>query len=359
MSAQLSVEIQYVRLDDLHFDPENPRLPISLRGAPETEVFAFLLRECNLIELMLSIGAQGFFPGEPLLCSPRSSGGYTVVEGNRRLAAAKLLLREDPAPTHIRQVASARELAQHKPTELPVIVFGSRGDIITYLGYRHITGVNAWGPLEKARYLFQLATSYPDGPDKFKLLAREIGSRADYVAQTLAALTVVDKAIDQGLFDKYSVNVDAIPFSVLATALSYSAIGEFIGLESRTDVAGESIRPSALEEFFKWMLVEEAGRTRIGESRNLKMLARVVKSERALGKFREGLSLEQADLFTEGPSILLRKTLIELEQKFSIAQDAVKYATPIVDSEVEAAQAIERAAISLRASIQANRGPTQ
>ncbi len=39
---------------------------------------------------MLSIGQQGYFPGEPLL-AVKSNGNYIVVEGNRRLAAVKLL----------------------------------------------------------------------------------------------------------------------------------------------------------------------------------------------------------------------------------------------------------------------------
>lgn len=345
--------IQLVSVEDLHFDPQNPRLPISLRAAAENEVFSFLLRECNLIELMLSIGAQGFFSGEPLLCAPRSGGGYLVVEGNRRLAAVKLLGRDDPAPTHVKQVAAARESATYRPRDLPVIIFDSRDDIITYLGYRHITGVNQWGALEKARYLQQLSAKY-QGADKFKILAREIGSRADYVAQTLTALSVIERANDDGLFRKYGVNAEAIPFSVLTTALSYSAICEFIGLESRADVNAEGLDSAKLEEFFKWVFVEEGGRTRLGESRNLRVLARVIDKERALARFRDGASLDEADLFTEGPLILLQKTMIEIEHRFSVAQDALKSIESIPDGDRERARALERAARNLRASIEAS-----
>jgi len=349
-------QVQYVAVDDLHFDPDNPRLPISLRAAPENEVFAFLLRECNLVELMLSIGSQGFFPGEPLLCCPREGGGYIVVEGNRRLAAVKLLLREDAAPVQVKQVAAAREMSANRPSSLPVIVFAARTEIITYLGYRHITGVNQWGALEKARYLAQLSAKYEGNPEKFKILARDIGSRSDYVAQTLTALALIDRANDIGFFSKYGVNAEALPFSLLTTAISYSSIAGFIGLESKSDSEAEAVDEERLEEFFKWLFVEEAGRTRVGESRNLKMLARVVSNDQALEKFREGNGLLEADLYTEGPLILLRKTLIEISHRFSVAQEALKHAQGISEVEQEQAKSIERAAKSLHASISVNIG---
>jgi len=349
-----SQTIQMVSVVDLHFDPENPRLPISLRAAPENEVFSFLLRECDLIELMLSIGAQDFFPGEPLLCAPRIEGGFLVIEGNRRLAAVKLLGRSEPAPTHVKQVAAARESAKYKPEQVPIIVFESRDDIITYLGYRHITGVNQWGALEKARYLQQLARRYSNVPEKFKVLAREIGSRADYVAQTLTALSVIEKANDDGLFSRFSINAETIPFSVLTTALSYSSICEFIGLQSRADVDADSLDSRRLEELFKWVFVEEEGRTRLGESRNLRVLARVIGNEKAIEKFRSGSALEEADLFTEGPLILLQKTMLDIEHRLSVAQDALRNIDMLSEGERERARSIERAARSLRASVDAN-----
>lgn len=345
--------VRSIEIDDLHFDPDNPRLPLKLRGESEAQVFAFLLRECSLIELMLSIGSQGFFQGEPLLVVPRTEGGYTVVEGNRRLAAVKLLSREEPPPVFVKQVQAAREAATHKPRTVPVLEFGSRDEILVYLGYRHITGVNEWGALEKARYLQQLAGMYGDQPDKYKALAKQIGSRADYVAKTLAALDLVELANDNGFFDKARVDPDQIPFSLLTTALSYKTIGDFVGVESNEHVDIEKVDVRKLNQLFSWLFVEEAGTTRVGESRNLRTLARVVSNEKALASFVKGASLEEADVLTEGPLFLVRKMLADAERRLSTAQENLKHVNDLTPDDAERATTVEKVARYLRTSIEA------
>src|SRR5256886_5857908 len=51
----------------------------------------WMLDNANIIELMNSIGEQGFFVGEPLVVIPSKTitGKYEVVEGNRRLTAVR------------------------------------------------------------------------------------------------------------------------------------------------------------------------------------------------------------------------------------------------------------------------------
>ena len=348
-----SGKVDHVEVSRLHFDPENPRLPLKLRGASDNEVFAFLLRECSLVELMLSIGAQGFFQGEPLLVVPKEgTEEFIVVEGNRRLAAVKLLLSSDPPPIFVKQVLAAREEARFKPSDVPVLKFNSRDEILVYLGYRHITGVNEWGALEKARYLKQLSDHFGDRADKYKVLAKQIGSRSDYVAQTLCALALVEVANDDGFFQRNNLDPDQISFSLLTTALSYTNIYEFIGLTSREDVDHERVDHERLNELFSWLFKEEGGKTRLGESRALKALARVVKNDAALKAFRKGSPLDEADLFTEGPLVLVRKLMAEAESRLSTALDNLRHAQGLNHEDVEAAKSLEKSARYLRSSIE-------
>jgi hypothetical protein len=339
-------EVEWINVEELHFDPENPRLPLKLRGADELQVFSFLLRECSLVELMLSIGSQGFFEGEPLLVVPRAAGGFTVVEGNRRLGAVKLLRREEPPPVFVAQVTAARQSAAFKPDAVPVLRFGTRAEILVYLGYRHITGVNEWGALEKARYLLQLSNLYGDRPDKYKILAQQIGSRADYVAQMLNALGLVESANDAGFFERSRVDVDGIPFSLLTTALSYRSIADFVS-------SGGEQSTVNIQRLFSWLFVpDQSGSTRVGESRNLRMLARVVSSEKALQAFERGAPLEEADLFTDGPLLLVQRMLSEAERRISTAQENLKFVTGLTRADAEAASTVERVARQLKASIE-------
>ncbi|MDM8548498.1 ParB N-terminal domain-containing protein [Desulfobacterales bacterium HSG2] len=78
---------------ELHFDNrENPRLPARLAGADDRDILNYMVLNVSLPDLMRSVGEKGFFGGEPLLVIPdKKKGGYTVVEGNRRLGAVRLL----------------------------------------------------------------------------------------------------------------------------------------------------------------------------------------------------------------------------------------------------------------------------
>ena len=77
----------------LEFDKENPRLPTSVRNQDEASILNYLATETSIENLMTSIGENGFFPGEAMVVTPHNSK-YTVIEGNRRLAALRLL--QDP-----------------------------------------------------------------------------------------------------------------------------------------------------------------------------------------------------------------------------------------------------------------------
>ena len=93
-------DLEMVNVSDLTFDLENPRLvEFDLpKNASDDDVVRILWDVMDVRELVLSIAASGFFQHEPLIVI-RDNGKNIVIEGNRRLAAVKLLLepslRED------------------------------------------------------------------------------------------------------------------------------------------------------------------------------------------------------------------------------------------------------------------------
>ncbi len=81
------------KVSDLHFDYQNPRLAeygIS-KATPEEEILKILWDAMDVRELVQSISASGFFPHEALIVAKEDDRNI-VIEGNRRLAAVKVLL---------------------------------------------------------------------------------------------------------------------------------------------------------------------------------------------------------------------------------------------------------------------------
>ncbi|MDD0998491.1 ParB N-terminal domain-containing protein [Pseudomonas sp. TNT2022 ID1044] len=325
-------DIVRVPLDELHFDPNNPRFSryFSEGDQPVDKVIERMIKAENVQELMGSIGEQGYFSGEPLLVS-RTNGALYVVEGNRRLAALKLLSGLIKPSPPLPSIEALKADAKETPSEVECIIFEDRKDILRYLGYRHITGPKRWDSLSKARYLKQLKdTFYKDLPDdeQLRAIAKEIGSRKDYVAQMLTGLTVFDKASQAGFYGLQRVQENDVDFSVLTTALSYTNISKYLGLESRTDIDAHGLREDHAHDVFSWMFAQDQqGDTILGESRNLRKLSSVVANQASVEVLKREKNLAIAYLHTEGPANAFSKTLDGALKKLNEAYDLL----PTVD----------------------------
>jgi len=74
--------VEFVPLDSLELDPENPRLPESLERTQQA-MREYIARETSIEELMSVIAANGYFKGEPLIVYKKNRK-FRVIEGNRR-----------------------------------------------------------------------------------------------------------------------------------------------------------------------------------------------------------------------------------------------------------------------------------
>ena len=322
------LSINLIEVDKLYFDPKNPRLPSSLNGSNENEVINWMLKDASIIELMGSIGEKGFFPAEPLLVVEieSRSGEYFVIEGNRRLTAAKLLLNAEKATKRAKAVKSIAEGANQKPESLPAIIYGDRKEILDYLGFKHITGVKSWSPLAKAKYLSSLKEDYPGATEleKHRGLARAIGSRSDYVKQLLTGLSLYNVIRDKDYFDIPGLNEEAIDFGVYYNALRWTNICSFLGVDSNNENPVEALNADNLKEFVGWVSEKTPqNRTRLGESRNLTHLNKILNpnSAKALEVFRSGSSIEESLLYTEEPNTVFRESVGEALSKLKTANN--------------------------------------
>ena len=56
-------------IENLLLDGKNPRLPSRLSDGSEDDILRWMLQISSVTDLIRSIGEQGYFDGEPLLCS--------------------------------------------------------------------------------------------------------------------------------------------------------------------------------------------------------------------------------------------------------------------------------------------------
>ncbi|MCA0328076.1 MAG: ParB N-terminal domain-containing protein [Proteobacteria bacterium] len=334
----------------LHFDQNNPRFPPKVAQGPLDDLMQRFVRDERLMEIVESIGNHGFFPGEPLLVVPDSDNDYRVVEGNRRLAALKLLVKELKPPLGRTSIEEAVKAASFRPSMVPCLVFDDENEILRYLGFRHITGIKAWSALQKARYAERMYQNYKKLPqdEGLRLLARETGSRRDTVGQMLTALKLYDHAEEKNFFG-LPIMPEQIEFSVLGTALSYSALTEFLGLESRSDIKVKGLDERALKDLFDWLFVIE-GRAKpiVTESRNLRKLAAVVSSDTAIKELRKSGNLDQAYELSSGPEEALVGSLRTALRRLEAAQTLVPKVPKISDEHMELADGLVETASAVQ-----------
>ncbi|HHQ4309163.1 TPA: ParB N-terminal domain-containing protein, partial [Serratia fonticola] len=301
--------IKYIPLERLELDEENPRLP-EVAGRTQDEMINYIALTTSIEDLMSAISENGFFPGEPLIAVPHGDK-FVVVEGNRRLTAVRLLHNPHACERPSSRMLTIANDTTNKLSELqvlPVIVRDDRAEILPYLGFRHITGVKQWEPLAKARYIEQLFQTTPnnmDAGERYYNVAKAIGSRKDHIKRNLDALAVYKIMEHHDFYNIPKLDEESIKFSILSTALADERIGRYVGISSSDDsddaipnhpiINPTELKRHEIEELTKWLYEKnEKGKTRVGESRNIRELAAVIENDKALMHFRNGADLKVA-----------------------------------------------------------------
>jgi hypothetical protein len=284
-------------VEDLLLDPENPRLALEVRTSQDAILERLFIDEA-LEELAVSFVRNGYFWEEPLVVVPGPKGGeqFIVVEGNRRLAALKLLLnpslRKKLRVTNFPEAPAAR---LKELTEVPTVTYPSRDRIVPYLGFRHITGVKKWEPYAKARYIDSLLRSGVT----IEQIEESIGDNARTVRKLYQSYVVYRQIEDDLEMDTKEVRSN---FSLLEVALGQQPVKELLGIprqlpRARTETVVQSESLPALREVVSWVYGDpKNGHLRvIADSRQIpQRLAPVIGNEEALEYLRKTRDLEAA-----------------------------------------------------------------
>ncbi len=299
--------IKDIAIQNLRFDAFNPRLPLVYEQREDADIIEWMLEDASLLDLISSIANNGYFAGEPIVVVQTEGEDFIVIEGNRRLAAVKLLLNPQLATVkknQILEIIKEREF-QLLPTTLPCYLLSSREEADDYLGFRHVTGVKSWGALEKAKYTFKL---YEDNKDKlqappsviYKKLAKKIGSKGAYIQRMIVGYRLFQKIENAKFYGIPDLSEESFDFSLLTDAATkYSKLQSFLGIDLDSNNELENVDFQKLAELTHWLYAKNSeNRTRVGESRNIRILNAIVEDSLALKYFRDGRTLEEASRLT-------------------------------------------------------------
>lgn len=287
--------IEDISIESLFLDDENPRLPSYLRGKDDKTIITYMLQEAATLELMLAIGQKGFFRGEPLLVV-EEEGKFRVIEGNRRLTALLLLKNPSLAPIRQRKIEAILEEVQYRGdavSKIPCQVFESAAPIYEYLGYRHITGIQAWDLTQKAAFLTR---RWLDSFPKLKVdeasreLAKAIGSRKDYVKRLLVGFQVFQTIRDHDYFGVEGLSESTFFFNYIADSLNRANIAAFLGVRLVDEEPASGLSIPALKDWTHWFFEKTSdNQTRIkATAEELSMLNAVIANEKAFKSFKSG-----------------------------------------------------------------------
>ena len=225
-----------VPVERLRLDRMNPRLIGQAESASDESIIARLYRSAELGELLQSISTNGYLDIEPLVVTQDTEGdGLLVLEGNRRLAALRLL-RE---PDLVKRIESSGKINITIPPvaepqrvtldRVSVYLVASREHARSFIGFKHINGPAKWDAYAKARFAADwYKAQQPDG--NLEDIARAIGDRHDTIKRMVSAIYVLDQASDKNLFDIEDRHTAKFNFSHLYTALSRSHYMEYLNL---------------------------------------------------------------------------------------------------------------------------------
>lgn len=322
----LADAVTFQPLSHLHPDPSNPRLRPDQRGQlSDDELLVYIDKNYEALIIAESIARHGFFGSEPLVICEESDR-WIVLEGNRRLCALLGLARPDlraqfDKPKVWEQLAEQRSIPLD--LEVPVLIADDRQDADALIGFRHISGVMDWRPLQRAQFIAYLVD---DRRQSFLEVADTVGVEDDVVRMLYRNQSIIQRARELGR--QNLADASERRFGTLTAALNRTGIREFIGARTVNRVKErsaqlEGAKLDAFAELCSWLYGTDGEEKVIEETRNLTELAEVLRESEALKELRRSRDLSAAYALTPGPpKRLLRQLATAVGNLRSVANSA-------------------------------------
>ncbi|MCY4590767.1 MAG: ParB N-terminal domain-containing protein [Alphaproteobacteria bacterium] len=328
-----------VEVDRLRLDRQNPRLVETNQDATDEAIIARLYVSSDLEELLQSISANGYMDIEPLvvLGDPGDRSRHlTVLEGNRRLAALRLL-RDQELVARVekatRMAIRIPEVANGKLSTLDhvsVYAVADRADARSFIGFKHINGPARWDAYAKARFAAHWYSTGRNDDVDLQTIARAIGDKHDTIKRMVSAIYVLEQAKNENLFDIEDRFGRRLNFSHLYTALSRSQFMDYLGLEpawATHDPHDDQVpreRLEALRNVLVWIYgskIDETEPVIRSQNPDIKRLGEVLANAQALHVLETKRDLDAAHASLEPVDRRLTTSLIKAREHLN---DAVR-----------------------------------
>ena len=311
----------------LSLDRKNPRLA-ELGIAPnasEPDLIKVLWENMAVAEIALSIVENGFFKFEPLFAT-LEGGRHVVIEGNRRLAAVKIIL-DDALREHV----GAATLPKASPSlraqlnTLPVIVC-SREDVWQFLGFKHVNGPQSWESYAKGQYVAWVRNTL-DVP--LSEIARRIGDEHDTVERLYRCLMLLEQAEETDVFQRSDRWKKHFSFSHLYTGLNYKGFQDYLGVDNKTP---EKKRPvpagkvKNLGALCTWLFGSKTQNREplvLSQNPDLRRLDEALQSPGGRRALEQGLPLQVSLEIGRGDDRVFREALVAAKQALQKARGTV------------------------------------
>ncbi len=310
MTDDTDAGVREIPVDELVLDAKNPRLPEDLDETDQENLIGYMVAEYDVLTVARSIAEHGYFPSEPVIVVMENDQPI-VVEGNRRVAAVKLLrsaeLREAVDVEYPEEWAL---LAKNNkaPDAIPSVVAPDRPSVAPIIGYRHISGIEPWDPWAKARFMARLVR---EENLSFEEVGRLVGEKATDVRAHYRNHAIVRQARED--FEIVTERVEQ-SFGVFTRAMTSLGVRDFIGAPAPSEVVRgkppvPKQRAAATRELLVWLFGDEDSEPVISDSRHITELGTIVASETGTTVLRETGDREEAFIAAGGLRDRLMKRL--------------------------------------------------
>lgn len=312
---QVRSKRQLVSLGRLYLDPNNIRLVDhpEYRPVPRERVFdADVQRRTtnivlgrqqeNVRDLVASVKANGWLDIDPVMVQRADARRFLVVEGNRRVATLKYLLRR-----HEEGVVDLGKLVSARFSELPVVLYQDAGerDHLVMMGLHHISGKRRWPAINRARAMEQLLPHFRSDADA---VCRALGVSKREFNLSVRTLALVDAYKESD----YGDQLQSDQYNLFREVLKSEGIRTWLGWDPTARAA--SNRPN-LNRLFSWMSREAGTDEREEDGRDIdawstsdpvittgghvRELAKIIADPEAVRSLDETRSLQEATLSSD------------------------------------------------------------